>query len=158
MWPSVRLLRLWRTDMCSDPDQANSGWYTCRKTDLTPDFNEDLYQISFEELQSGDGCLIAIGIDEDIATGLTVYQMDTFLHPGGDVIPESSCGTISCSWNRFSHHSAKNYDELDRLLIDNGATEVGVLKDMDCEGNKLEGSDDSIGRRQMRSRLLLEAF
>jgi len=33
--PQMDYCAWWRTDMCSDPDEANASWYTCRKKEST---------------------------------------------------------------------------------------------------------------------------
>ena len=86
---------------------------------------------------------MALGHSESVASGLKVWDMSSFNHPGGfriDTEDRGKCNRIHCTWNEDSsnHRSrASNTDELYEKLAENDALEVGYLAPMNCDGSFL---------------------
>ena len=88
---------------------------------------------------------MALGFDESVASGLKVYDMESFAHPGGfsiiDQGHEDNCNSIHCSWSTDSpvHPSrARDADALHTKLVENNAQQIGRMGSMTCDGAAIE--------------------
>ena len=88
---------------------------------------------------------MALGFDESVASGLKVYDMESFAHPGGFSIIdqgfEDNCNSIHCSWSTDSpvHPSrARDADALHTKLVENNAQQIGRMGSMTCDGAAIE--------------------
>lgn len=80
---------------------------------------------------------MALGYNENEASGLIVWNMVAFNHPPGFSV-DHKCNEIYCTWfNDAGAHRdrASDTEGLYKKLRENGAVEVGSLAPMDCEGN-----------------------
>ena len=84
---------------------------------------------------------MAIGYENTIATGLQVFNMNNFNHPGGfSISTPEKCGKIFCNWKEDSgsHFASPPTNEgLWTTLERNSAVRIGVLDEMDCNGNSI---------------------
>ena len=80
---------------------------------------------------------MALGYNENEASGLIVWNMKNFNHPGGDALIPPRCNGIYCTWfdDSASHRGfATNTNTLYEQLHKFGAVAIGRLAKMDCEG------------------------
>eukprot|EP00493_Phyllostaurus_siculus_P022155 UN22487 len=83
---------------------------------------------------------MAVGHGETLATGLKVWDMSSFDHPGGfpiDTVQRQKCNKIHCSWDEDGPRHpefASNTQQLYQQLELNGAVWVGHLASMNCDG------------------------
>jgi len=86
--------------------------------------------VTVETLQSHWRCLIALGHNSTTSTGLFVYDLTDFVHPGGDYFQASHCNRIFCTWadDHLQHRmAATNEHQMKDELTAAGANYLGVL-------------------------------
>ena len=84
---------------------------------------------------------MALGYNVTVPTGLIVWNMDEFNHPAPGISIKKKCKGLYCTWlndDGFGHHKSQASDtkSLYEKLRANGAFAIGILKPMDCEGNR----------------------
>ena len=82
---------------------------------------------------------MGLGYDENDASGLKVWNMEDFHHPGGKGVLLGRCNGIYCTWfddNDMHAAAANDTQDLYAKLRHYGAVELGNLAPMDCEGNR----------------------
>ena len=81
---------------------------------------------------------MALGYNEDEASGLIVWNMNEFEHPGAGIPITHKCRGIYCTWfnDGGPHgHRASDTETLYDQLRKHGAKKIGKLAKMDCNGN-----------------------
>jgi len=106
-----------------------------------PTYFQELY--SYSDLTSDSRCLMVIGVNETFAGRLKVWDMESFVHPGGfSIMNLHTCKKIHCTWHdasaqhiRIMAQDSLTTNDIYFILKNQGAAQLGYLNDTECDGS-----------------------